>query len=244
MILVPAVDLLDGQVVRLIEGDFERKTIFAGRTPASLLNGYVASGAKQLHLVDLSGARSPEDRQSALIESIVRAVDAEIQVGGGVRHLHEIEQLLATGAARVVIGSLLITEPATAYKALEKYGPARLTFALDVRLIDGIPMVMSHGWQKATGQSFSDTIAPFVEAGLKRVLCTDIALDGRMQGPNASLYRSLADRFPALEIQASGGVSNIGDLEQLARTGVHSVVIGRALLSGAIDLMEALTRVK
>lgn len=244
MILVPAVDLLDGQVVRLVEGDFERKTIFAGRTPSALLHGYVTSGAKQLHLVDLSGARSPEQRQTELIESIVRDVRAEIQVGGGVRKLAEIEQLLATGAARVAIGSLIITEPQTAFQALEKFGPERVTFALDVRLVDSKPMVMSHGWQKATGQSFSEVITPFAEAGLKRVLCTDIALDGRMQGPNVALYRSLSDRFPNLEIQASGGVSNIGDLEQLVRTGVHSVVIGRALLSGAIDLAEALTRVK
>jgi len=244
MILIPAVDLLDGQVVRLVEGDFERKTIFAGRTPSQLLNGFVDSGARALHLVDLSGARDPQQRQTRLIETVVREVNAKIQVGGGIRRLEEITELLSAGASRVVLGSLIVTEPQVTAMALEKFGPSRLTFALDVRLIDGRAMVMSHGWQKATGQSFVDVITPYAEAGLKRVLCTDIALDGTMQGPNIALYRSLVERFPQLEIQASGGVSNIGDLEKLARAGVHSTVIGRALLSGAIDLTEALGRVK
>lgn len=243
MLLIPAVDLLDGQIVRLVEGDFARKTIFAGRTPTQLLNGFVDHGARALHLVDLSGARDPRQRQTQLIETVVRDVNAEIQVGGGIRQLEEISELLNVGATRVVLGSLIVTDPKTTATALEKFGPSRLTFALDVRFIDDRAMVMSHGWQKATGQSFSEVITPYIEKGLKRVLCTDIALDGTMQGPNIALYRSLVEQFPQLEVQASGGVSSIGDLEKLARTGVHSTVIGRALLSGAIDFTEALRRV-
>jgi phosphoribosylformimino-5-aminoimidazole carboxamide ribotide isomerase len=244
MKIVPAVDLLDGQVVRLIEGDFERKTVFSGKTPVELLTGFVQTGAKMLHLVDLSGARSPDQRQTQLLESIVQSVDAEIQVGGGIRKISEVNQLLETGASRVVIGSLIVTEPQTALAALENLGPDRLTFALDVRMEESEPLVMSHGWQKSTGQNFRSVIAPFLKAGLRRVLCTDIAKDGRMQGPNVDLYRSLVQEFPELEIQASGGVSNLEDLNALSLAGAHSVVVGRALLSGAIDLTEAMNHVK
>lgn len=240
MIIVPAVDLLDGQVVRLVEGDFERKTVFSGKTPVELLQGFVECGANMLHLVDLSGARSPEARQTGLIESVVQSVDAEIQVGGGIRKISEIEQLLETGASRVVLGSLIVTKPKTALTALEKFGPERVTFALDVRMEESEPLVMSHGWQKSTGKSFRTVIEPYLRAGLRRVLCTDIAKDGRMLGPNFDLYQSLAQDFPELEIQASGGVSNLEDLKLLSRTGAHSVVVGRALLSGAINLTEAM----
>jgi phosphoribosylformimino-5-aminoimidazole carboxamide ribotide isomerase len=240
MIVHPAIDLIDGEVVRLVEGDFERKTVFSS-DPLTLLKGFADQGAKFAHLVDLSGAKDPARRQTALISRLLKQVPLKIQIGGGIRSLQEIETLLEAGADRVVIGSMTVTEPKMATAALEKFTPEKLTFALDVRLNeDGIPMVMSHGWLKATGLTFAQALAPFELYGLKRVLCTDISVDGRAVGPNVKLYEALRKQFPSLELQASGGVSSITDLQALAKANVHSVVVGRALLTGAFTLTEAL----
>lgn len=242
MILYPAIDLIDGEVVRLVEGDFNRKTVFHN-DPAKLLNGFAQSGAKFAHLVDLSGAKDPARRQTALIRQLVQSLPLKIQVGGGIRTLDEIAALLDAGADRVVIGSLAVAEPRLAITALERFTPERLTFALDIRLNEsGQPMVMSHGWQKPTGQSFSEVLMQFLMYGLKRVLCTDIAVDGRPVGPNVQLYTALRQQFPELELQASGGVSTLDDLTLLSQAKVHSVVVGRALLTGAFTLEEGLSR--
>jgi phosphoribosylformimino-5-aminoimidazole carboxamide ribotide isomerase len=239
MILYPAVDLMAGEVVRLIEGDFTLKTIFA-RDPKELLSGFAADGAKFAHLVDLSGAKDPSFKQTALIASLIEQVPLKIQTGGGVRALEDIEALIAAGAERVVVGSLAVLKPEVMLEALEKFGPERLCLALDVRMEGGEPVVMTHGWTKSSAKTFGDVLAPYLQRGLRRVLCTDISVDGRMTGSNVGLYRSLMDKYPSLELQASGGVAKLSDLEALKKSGVHSVVIGRALLSGAFTLKEAL----
>jgi phosphoribosylformimino-5-aminoimidazole carboxamide ribotide isomerase len=239
MILYPAIDILDGEVVRLVEGDFAQKTVFS-LDPRELLARFAEDGATCAHLVDLSGARDPSRRQSALFARLVQDCRLKLQTGGGLRTLQDIEALLNLGVDRAVIGSLAVTQPDVVLQAITHCGPERLTLALDVRLTDGEAMVMSHGWAKSSGLSFAQVLMPFLERGLKRVLCTDIAVDGRPVGPNLALYRSLKETFPTLELQASGGVSRLEDLQALRETGVHSVVIGRALLSGAFTLTEAL----
>lgn len=239
MILYPAVDLMNGEVVRLVEGDFNAKTVFA-KTPKDILGGFAADGAKFGHLVDLSGAKDPAFKQTALIASLVRDVPLKIQTGGGVRTLVDIEALIEAGADRVVVGSLAVTQPETMIQAIQQFGPSRLCLALDVRVESGEAVVMTHGWTKSSLKTFGDVLAPFLERGLTRVLCTDISVDGRMTGSNVTLYRSLLDKYPTLELQASGGVAKLSDLAALKESGVHSVVVGRALLSGAFTLKEAL----
>ncbi len=240
MILYPAIDLLDGQVVRLVEGDFAQKTIFS-RAPAELLTEFAAAGAKYVHLVDLSGARDPKMRQTPLFRALLAKSGLKAQVGGGIRRLEEIEALLDTGAERVVLGSLVVSEPTIAHAALERFGPGHLTFALDIRLSDsGEAIVMSHGWTKSSGLNFTEAVTPFLSQGLKRVLCTDISVDGRLSGPNLELYRKLQKEFPQLEIEASGGVSKLADLTSLRNAGLHSAVVGRALYSGTFGIKEAL----
>ena len=240
MILYPAIDVLDGEVVRLVEGDFQQKTIFP-HEPAELLAEFVATGARYVHLVDLSGARNPAARQITLFHKLFSGLSLHAQVGGGIREIGEITALLQGGAERVVLGSVIVSNPDTAFEALAEFGPDRLTFALDIRLSpEQEPIVITHGWTTSSGRSFSEVVAPFAARGLKRVLCTDIAVDGRLAGPNFDLYDTLQRQFPALEIQASGGVSALKDLRALRDIGVHSAIVGRALLSGAFSLKEAL----
>ncbi len=239
MIIYPAIDLIDGKVVRLVEGDFDQKTIFA-QDPLDVLQKYADEGAEYLHLVDLSGAKDPKQRQQDLIAEIIKAIPLKIQLGGGVRTLKDIEELLNMGVDRVVLGSIVVTDPDIAFEALSTWGPEKLTFALDVRLENEKAIVKTHGWMKSSGQTLEDIVAPYLEKGLKRILCTDISVDGRALGPNVRLYKNLCTQFPELEIQASGGVDTIDDLKKLDLSGAHSVVIGRALLTEKISLIGAL----
>jgi phosphoribosylformimino-5-aminoimidazole carboxamide ribotide isomerase len=162
-------------------------------------------------------------------------------VGGGLRTLKEVEELLKLGVDRVVLGSVVVTDPQMTATCLETFGPEKITFALDVQIQNGEPIVMTHGWTKSSQLTFKNLVDQFAPWNLKRVLCTDIAVDGRMVGPNLDLYRRLLEEFPQLEIQASGGVEKLSDLKDLSATGVHSVVVGRALLSGKFTLSEALS---
>jgi phosphoribosylformimino-5-aminoimidazole carboxamide ribotide isomerase len=238
MILYPAIDILKGQVVRLVQGDFSQQTVFSN-DPLELLRQFQSEGAQVLHLVDLSGAKDPKDRQLELIEKLVRETSLKIQTGGGLRSTKEIKDLLDLGVDRVVLGSIAVTHPDVAIEALQTFGPDRLTFAVDVQIENGEPIVRTHGWTQSSNLTFREVIKPFSEHGLKRVLCTDIAVDGRLVGPNIHLYQSLQKEFPHLEIQASGGVEKLTDLQDLAKIKTHSVVVGRALLSGKFKLSEA-----
>lgn len=239
MIIYPAIDILDGEVVRLVQGDFEQKTVFA-KDPSDLLAGFVNSGATHVHLVDLSGAKDPVQRQTALFKKLLANLPLKAQIGGGIRGVREVADLLEAGADRVVIGSLAVERPEVLLEAVGQFGPDRLTLALDVKLEKNSPIVMTRGWTQSSGKSFGEVLEPLMKKGLKRVLCTDITVDGRPVGPNIALYESLLKAFPDLELQASGGVAGLEDLEALKETGVHSVVIGRALLAGVFSLKEAL----
>lgn len=239
MIIYPAIDLIDGKVVRLVEGDFDQQTVFA-LDPMDVLNKYANEGAKFLHLVDLSGAKDPKNRQLDLIAEIIKSIPLKIQIGGGIRSLKEIEELISLGADRVVIGSLAVTDPEIAFEALNLFGSDKLTFALDVRLESERAIVKTHGWMKSSGLTIEDVMTPYLNKGLKRILCTDISVDGRALGPNVKLYKYLCTQFPGLEIQASGGVDTAQDLIALESSGAHSVVIGRALLTERLNLKEIL----
>ncbi len=240
MIVYPAIDIMDGEVVRLVEGDFEQKTVFA-KDPFVLLKSFVEAGATCAHLVDLSGAKDPLKRQTELFKSLLSELNLKIQIGGGVRTLEQIDELINAGVDRVVIGSLAVKNPQIVIAALKKWGPDRLALALDVRLQNQKAIVMTEGWTESSGRTFQEVLEPFMMLGLQRVLCTDIAVDGRPVGPNVELYKTLLAEYPNLELQASGGVSQLKDFTALKETGVQSVVVGRALLTGAFTLQEALS---
>ncbi|MCC5860596.1 MAG: 1-(5-phosphoribosyl)-5-[(5-phosphoribosylamino)methylideneamino]imidazole-4-carboxamide isomerase [Gammaproteobacteria bacterium] len=235
MELIPAIDLNEGQCVRLYQGRFDEVTHYPV-APAALARRYRDAGARWLHVVDLDGARYGTPANTATIAAILAASDIRVQVGGGLRTLEAVETQLAAGAERVVIGSLAVREPATVGAWLERLGPERIVLALDVRLVDGVPMTLTHGWTEASASSLWQVLDGFLPHGLRHVLCTDVELDGAMQGPNLTLYRECCNRYPTLAVQASGGVRDAEDLAALAGTGAAGAISGRALLEGALPL--------
>jgi phosphoribosylformimino-5-aminoimidazole carboxamide ribotide isomerase len=239
MRLIPAIDLRAGNCVRLLQGRFDAETVYAS-DPLAVLDRYLALGARQVHVVDLDGARdgSPGNR-AAIARLAARAGDAALQVGGGVRSRELADALLELGAARVVVGSVAVTAPDEVAGWLHELGPERVVLAFDVRLDDGAtPRLATHGWERQTGTSLWDAVERYVPAGLRHVLCTDVARDGALSGPNVALYAECVRRYPGVSWQASGGVSSADDLQALAATGVAAVISGRALLEGRLSPEE------
>jgi len=237
MILIPAIDLMDGRCVRLTQGRFDAKKEYGD--PIEQLRLIEAAGAECAHLVDLDGARDPSRRQLAMIRNLIRGTRLKLQIGGGIRTPDDAAQLLDFGADRVAIGSMLVKKPAQSKAMFEKLGGRRVTAAFDVRVKRGAARVSVSGWTE-DGEPLEDLIDRYRPLGLKRVLCTDIGRDGMLSGPNVGLYGRLTHDYRDLEFQASGGVSSIDDLKALDDAKVHSTIVGKAIYEGKIDLREAL----
>lgn len=237
MELIPAIDLRNGRCVRLLRGEFDRETRYE-LDPRALARDYRTAGARWLHIVDLDGAASGERGNAALIARIAAASDLAVQLGGGIRNERSLEEALAC-ADRVVIGSLAVTEPDTVAGWLERYGPERIVLGLDVRLgTDGEARVTTHGWTRDSELTLAAALGQFSAAGLKHVLCTDVARDGALSGPNVELYGAVQAEWPAIALQASGGIRSAADLEALAAAGVAAAVSGKALLEQRIRFEE------
>lgn len=239
MIIYPAIDLFDGVVVRLHKGDFERVTQY-GTDPVAVAQSYSEAGAKWLHLVDLDGAKNPQNRQIGLIKKIIDSTGLSVQTGGGVRSIGDVAALIDTGATRVVIGSLAVRDPVTVKQLLQNYGPEKICLAADVIWQNNRFNISVSGWQEASELSLFSFLKMFKAAGLKHVLCTDISRDGTLQGFNKSLYADVKQRFPDLQLQASGGASSLADLKNVAADGV---IIGKALYEGRFSVADALETV-
>ena len=235
MRLLPSIDLRDGQCVRLLHGDFDAETRY-DITPQALHSRYRALGAQWLHCVDLDGARDGQLANRDLIEAMAADGLPRLQVGGGVRSRKIVEDLLQAGIGRVIVGSAAIETPEDVARWIEVFGPERIGLAIDVRLdADSVPRVQTRGWQQSTSAMLWDTVQQFLSSGLRHVLCTDIARDGALQGPNLELYADCVRRFPAIEWQASGGVRDAQDLDALAEVGVAQAISGKALLERRFD---------
>lgn len=238
--IIPAIDLINGQVVRLYQGDYGQKTEYSS-DPQGRFDNYVTQGATQLHLVDLDGAKNTTARQLALIGQLLSHTAAPVQVGGGVRSEQDVADLLAAGANRVVVGSTAVKHPAMVMGWMEKYGPERIVLALDVNIgAEGVRRIAVAGWQEESDTTIESLIETFLPAGLKHVLCTDISRDGTLQGTNVALYRDLCARFPSVAFQASGGIGSLADIEALKGSGVGGIILGRALLEGKFSVAEAI----
>jgi phosphoribosylformimino-5-aminoimidazole carboxamide ribotide isomerase len=238
VLLIPSIDLRGGACVRLYQGDFDAETRYAA-DPQSLLARYRALGARWLHIVDLDGARDGALGNRALIGALAAQRAMHLQVGGGVRDAGLIDELLADGIERVVIGSAAVERPAEVAAWLQHHGPEQLCLAFDVRLdVKKVPRLQTRGWREATAQSLWDAIERFAPAGLRHVLCTDIERDGALQGPNIALYAEAQRRFPDIQWQASGGIARGADLAALAATGVAAAISGKALLEERISIEE------
>jgi phosphoribosylformimino-5-aminoimidazole carboxamide ribotide isomerase len=239
-VIIPAIDLIQGKTVRLYQGSYDKTTEYE-QTPLQLRDLYAEAGAGLLHLVDLTGAKNAADRQLELLTSLMKNAPLPVQVGGGVRTAADVEQLLAAGASRVVIGSVAIREPETVQGWLRTYGGDKIVLALDVSInAKGEKTLPSHGWIEESTITLEQVLDGFITAGAKHVLCTDISKDGTLQGPNVALYAELTQKYPQIQWQASGGVGSLADITALKPTGVAGVILGRALLEGKFTAQEAM----
>lgn len=239
-VLYPAIDVRDGRVVRLQQGDYARETRYPD-DPFELACRYAQQGATWLHLVDLNAARDGGYAQCDLLARIKASTSLKVQTGGGVRDEAGVDALLAAGADRVVVGSLAIREPSRVRRWLQDYGPERITLALDAsRNPDGEWQLPSHGWTRDSGVGLFSLLDGYLQVGARHLLCTDIARDGMLTGPALDLYAELRTRAPTLRLQASGGIRDIADIRAAIALGCDGVVLGKALLEGRFMLDAAL----
>ncbi|WP_418866257.1 1-(5-phosphoribosyl)-5-[(5-phosphoribosylamino)methylideneamino]imidazole-4-carboxamide isomerase [Sutterella wadsworthensis] len=238
--IIPAIDLIDGCVVRLHQGDYGARRDY-GEDQLARLQRYQASGAQLLHIVDLTGAKDPKARQIPLLRELLGNLSIPVQTGGGIRSADDVRSLLDAGAARVVVGSAAVKRTDEVAGWMKTFGADKLVLALDVRINKaGNAEVAVSGWQENSGVLMDDLIRAFEPAGLRYVLTTDISKDGTLAGPNTALYAKLAQTFPNIDFQASGGIGSLDDIRAVSHTGAAGVIVGRALLEGKFTLEEAI----
>ncbi|MBF6023486.1 1-(5-phosphoribosyl)-5-[(5-phosphoribosylamino)methylideneamino]imidazole-4-carboxamide isomerase [Lysobacter niastensis] len=239
-ILYPAIDVRDGRVVRLRQGDYEQETRYP-ESPLATARRYADAGADWLHLVDLDAARSGGYTLAPLLAAIRADTPLRVQTGGGVRGESDVEAILQAGADRVVVGSLAVRDPERVAGWIRDFGAERITVALDARQDEqGIWRLPVAGWTQDSDRQFGVLVRGFADAGLRHMLCTDIARDGMLTGPNADLYRALTGLAPEVEVQASGGIRGVEDIRTVQSAGCRGAVLGKGLLEGRFTLEQAL----
>lgn len=233
MIIFPAIDLRGGKCVRLIQGDFDKETVYSDDPAATALK-WQAQGAKFLHVVDLDGARVGSPQNLSAIKSILDAVNIPIEVGGGIRTLDDMEKVLSLGVRRVILGSVAVENISLVEEAVKHFGD-RIVVGIDAR--NGFVAV--HGWEKSSNVKASELAKKIVAAGVKTIIYTDISKDGMLSGVNAQAFTELAKESGA-EVIASGGVKSLEDIRALKSAKISGVIVGKAIYTGALDLKAAI----
>lgn len=237
----PALDIRNGSVVRLRQGDYAQQTTY-GDDPLPRAQAFAATGAQWMHLVDLDAAKAGGYTLAPLLARIASQTAIKVQTGGGVRGRDDVARILDAGASRVVIGSLAVRQPGAVEAWLGEFGPERLTIALDTRQgSDGVWRLPIHGWTETADVTLDQLASRYAAAGMRHLLCTDIARDGMLAGPNIELYAHLSALLPGVAVQASGGVRDAADIRAAKAAGCGGAVLGKALLEGRLHLEEALT---
>ena len=237
MNIFPAIDLLGGQAVRLVKGDYGKVTVYSN-SPADVAKSFEESGASFMHVVDLDGAKDGSTVNFDTIKEIVSATSLSVEVGGGIRNIETVKRYIGIGVDRVIIGTAAVKDPEFLKAAVEAYGEH---IAVGVDIKDG--MVAIKGWTEISEFSCYDFCEMMQKIGVKTVICTDISKDGMMSGTNLELYSELGKRFD-MNIIASGGVSSLEDVRALAKMNVYGAILGKALYMGAVDLKDALKAAK
>lgn len=230
--LIPAIDIIQGQCVRLSKGDYDTKRVYGN--PVEIAQQMEALGFRRLHLVDLDGAKEGHVVNLQVLRDICQKTNLIIDFGGGVKTEKDVELVLETGAKMITVGSMAVKSPSTLLKWIETYGAEHLILGADVR--DG--RISINGWMEDSEILLDDFLQYYTEAGIKNVLCTDISRDGMLQGPSTPLYRKIMEAHPQCHLIASGGVSCIKDIIELDEAGIPAVVFGKAIYEGRIDLQE------
>ena len=244
MIVYPAIDLRGGKCVRLMHGRFDQVTEY-DPDPVARLTVFAEEGAEWVHIVDLDGAEAGRAVQHDLIGRLAATHLAQIQSGGGVRSIEDVERLLTAGVSRVVVGSLAVSAPETVGDWLTRFGPERLTLAFDVRMgEDGAPTPSLKGWTEAAGLDLWAALDRYAAGSLTHVLITDVGRDGALTGPNLDLLAEAVRRRPELKIQASGGVASVSEITATRDAGCDGAITGRAIYEGRFTVAQAIEAVK
>ena len=232
MIVYPAIDLKNGQCVRLYQGDFAQETV-VNPDPVQQAKAFAEAGALALHIVDLDGALSGELTNLAVIRAILKEINIPIQVGGGIRSMEQIETYLASGVTRVIIGSKAVEDPGFVAEAVKKFGQ-QIVVGIDAK--EGL--VATRGWLNVSSQDYLTVAAEMAKIGVATIIFTDIGRDGTLLGPNLNQLASLATEVPHLNLIASGGISSRLDLEAVKELGVAGVISGKALYNGSLTMRD------
>jgi phosphoribosylformimino-5-aminoimidazole carboxamide ribotide isomerase len=238
--IYPAIDIRAGRVVRLVQGDYAQETSYSNQ-PLEVAKAYKDAGANWLHLVDLDAAKAGSYTLFALAEEIQTTTGLKIQSGGGIRSQADVDAMVSAGIDRIVIGTLAVKAPALVAQCIQQYGAEKITVALDTRQDQNdVWQLPVKGWTENSEHDLFSMLALYQTHGLRHVLCTDIARDGMLSGLNNHLYAQMATQFPAMLVQASGGVKTIQDILDAKAAGAGGAILGRALLEGRFTLKEAL----
>lgn len=229
--IIPAIDLIDGKCVRLSQGDYGRRKTYSD-SPLDVARHFEDCGVTMLHLVDLDGAKSSFPRNQKILESIAAHTSLQVEFGGGIKDRTALVSVFNAGAYRAVCGSVACTDPGNFISWLREFGSEKIVLGADVR--DGLVAV--NGWLEKTSVTADDLLAGFVPDGLQSVIVTDISRDGMLSGPAIPLYRELMEKFPGIQVIASGGVGSMSDIEALDGAGVPAVIVGKAIYEGKIKL--------
>jgi phosphoribosylformimino-5-aminoimidazole carboxamide ribotide isomerase len=234
---IPAIDIIEGQCVRLSKGDYASKKVYSGN-PLDMAREFEAQGFKRIHLVDLDGAKSSHVVNLSVLRSIATNTRLTIDFGGGIKTDADLQAVFDNGAAMATIGSVAVKSPALFDQWLRRYGAERLILGADVK--EGF--ISINGWKEESSIRLSDFLDTYINKGVTKVLCTDISRDGMLSGTSVGLYRQILSRHPDLYLIASGGVSSLQDLADLDEAGVPAVVFGKAIYEGRIRLDEVAAR--
>ena len=234
MKVIPAIDIKNGKCVRLMQGDFSKSTIYE-ISPLKQAKIFEKAGFNLLHIVDLDGAANGLQSNISTIDSIIKSTEMNIQLGGGIRSIDGINLLLDKGIERVVLGTKIIEDKNFLSKVLTRFNPRNIVFALDFRISNSIPFLLSRGWQKQTKINLFDFIKQYE---VQNILATDITLDGVLKGPNISVYKKIRNQAPNSNLIGSGGISSIGDINQLSKINVKECVVGKAIYEKKINLKD------
>jgi len=234
--LIPAIDIINGQCVRLTKGDYDQKTVYSD-SPATMAKEFEMLGFQRLHVVDLDGAKSKHIVNSGVLRRITTETQLVVDFGGGIKTDEDLEKAFASGAAMVTVGSIAVTQPDRFMGWLEKYGAERMILGADVRH----GKISINGWKEDSDEDLLPFLKKYVDAGVRNVLCTEISKDGTLAGPAIDLYKRVMDAYPELHLIASGGVSGKEDILALDAAGIPAVVFGKAIYEGKINLEELVT---
>ena len=233
MIIIPAIDIIDGKAVRLTQGDYNRKTEYAN-DPVLVAKQFEAAGIKQLHVVDLEGAKASKPVNLETLKAITSETDLLVDFGGGIKSDESLQKVLVAGAHQITEGSIAVKNSALVKSWITEYGADKIILGADVK----DEKIAINGWQEDSGLDLFKFLEEYIALGITHCICTDVSKDGLLQGPSFELYGKIQKQFPGLKLIASGGVSSMEDLRALQAMGVYGTIVGKAYYEGRVSLEE------